>query len=117
MSKRITKTALTNRKRIDVLYKNISSYIHIARCNVLRTVDTEQVKAYWLIDRDIVEEEQKGKYSEEYGSFLLREMSLRLIKGFGQGFVCSTLADIRKFYLTYPKVHALRGEFMSENVC
>lgn len=125
MHKKTTKTALANRTRLDVLYKNISSYIHTARCNVLRTVDTEQVKAYWLIGRDIVEEEQRGKNRAEYGSFLLREMSLRLTKEFGQGFSVDTLERTRKFYLTYPgtqnpKSAAVRRKlqvpFFSENL-
>jgi len=110
------KTTAVNNKRIDALYKNISGYIHTARRNVLYTVDTEQVKAYWLIGRDIVEEEQKGKERAEYGSFLLQEISLRLTKEFSKGFGVRTLIDIRRFYLTYSvieekkKTHAVRAQ-------
>ena len=88
-------------KRIDTLYKNISGYIHEARRSAQRTVDVEQVKAYWLIGRDIVEEEQSGKERAEYGTFLLEEISLRLTKDFGKGFGVDTLERARKFYLTY----------------
>ncbi len=95
------KTTTANNKRIDALYKNISSYIRTARRNVLYTVDTEQVKAYWLIDRDIVEEEQKGKERAEYGVFLLQEVSSRLTEEFGKGFSVDTLERARKFYFTY----------------
>jgi predicted nuclease of restriction endonuclease-like (RecB) superfamily len=113
------KIALTNNKRIDTLYKNIAEYIHSARNNILQTVNVEQVKAYWLIGRDIVEEEQAGKDRAEYGAFLLEEISVRLIKEFGSGFGIRTLIDIRKFYLTYQldllnskkgKTHALRAK-------
>jgi predicted nuclease of restriction endonuclease-like (RecB) superfamily len=109
MSKKPSKD-LVNPKRLDAIYKNIASYIHTARNNVLQTVNIEIVKAYWLIGKDIVEEEQAGKQRAEYGSFLLKEISLRLTKEFGQGFGRSTLADIRKFYLAYQKVHAVRGQ-------
>lgn len=101
------------------MYKNIIGYIHDARNKVLRTVNTEQVKAYWLIGRDIVEEEQAGEKRAEYGVFLLEEISIRLIKEFGKGFGVRTLIDIRKFYLTYSpneinkrkgKTHAVRAK-------
>lgn len=113
MSKKSSKN-LIDHKRIDTIYKNISGYIHTARSNVLRTIDTEMVKAYWLIGRDIVEEEQSGKEKSTYGSFLLEELSSRLKKEFGEGFGRSTLADIRKFYLTYQIVHAVRGQSGSQ---
>lgn len=104
------KYSISDNKRIDALYKNIANRINIARQNVLRTVNTEMVSAYWLIGKDIVEEEQRGESRAEYGSFLLHEVSVRLTKEFGKGFGRSTLADIRQFYLTYQKVHAVSGQ-------
>lgn len=99
-------------KRIDVLYKNIANYIYSARQSVMRSVNSEQVRAYWSIGRDIVEEEQKGKNRADYGSFIIKEMSLRLTKEFGNGFSSRTLIDIRKFYITYSpeKTHAVRAQ-------
>lgn len=97
-----------NSKRVDVLYNNIAKHIRAARNNVLRTIDIEMVKAYWLIGRDIVEEEQAGKERAEYGSFLLQEISTRLTKEFGKGFSLSILTHIRKFYIVYQKSYALR---------
>jgi hypothetical protein len=84
---------------------------------VLCTVNTEQVKAYWLIGRDIVEEEQTGKERAQYGAFLLQEISLRLTKEFGGGFGISTLKDIRKFYWLYKNIpigHAVCGQSVPE---
>lgn len=92
---------IVDNKRIDSLYRNIANYIHTARNNVLQTVNTEQVKAYWLIGRDIIEEEQKGKVRAEYGAELLTYLSARLIKDFGKGFAPTTLRNIRQFYLAY----------------
>lgn len=112
-----TKIASTNTKRIDSLYARISSYIEDARHNVQRTIDTEIVKAYWLIGQEIVEEEQHGKKRAEYGSFLLQMLSERLTIQYGRGFGLSTLRDIRQFYLSYSHIsihHALRGESSSE---
>jgi predicted nuclease of restriction endonuclease-like (RecB) superfamily len=88
-------------KHVDTLYKNIASYVYAARHNVMRSVNAEQVKAYWLIGRDIVEEEQRGKERAEYGALLLQELSSRLTMEFHRGFSVDTLERARKFYLTY----------------
>ena len=101
-------------KRIQTLCKKVIGYIDVARYNVQQTVDSEMVRAYWLIGRDIVEEEQKGKKRAEYGSLLLNSLSTFLTNKYGRGFSVSTLRDIRQFYLIYheygPIHHAVRGE-------
>ena len=89
-------------KNIEILYQKVSAYIDQARQTIHQTIDTEMVKAYWRIGRDIVEEEQQGKKRAEYGSFLLNGLSKRLTKKYGRGFSGSTLRDIRLFYQTYP---------------
>lgn len=58
--------------------------------------------------------EQKEKEKAEYGSYIIKELSLKLKKKYGKGFAISTLKDIRQFYLSYsdhsPIGHALRGQ-------
>jgi predicted nuclease of restriction endonuclease-like (RecB) superfamily len=114
------KQVVISSKRVDALYKNISGYVHAARQNVLRTVNTEMVQAYWLTGRDIVEEEQKGAERAKYGAFLLEEISRRLTNEFEKGFSVDTLERARKFYLTYPgagdqKSAALRRKLQPPN--
>jgi predicted nuclease of restriction endonuclease-like (RecB) superfamily len=107
------KRNISNNKRIDVLYQNIAGYIRVAHNNIMYSVNTEQVKAYWLIGRDIIEEEQKGTERAGYGAFLLQEISARLSKDFGQGFGLATVKDMRRFYSVYAPIrHALRGELV-----
>ena len=72
-----------------------------ARSHVARTVNSAMVVAYWLIGREIVEEEQKGQKRADYGKALLQELSRRLGKRYGGGFSVTTLQDCRKFYLSY----------------
>ena len=91
---------------VDSLYQRVSSYLYQAKQNVLRSIDTEILKVYWNIGREILEEEQKGIKRAEYGKAILQHLSERLIKEFGKGYSKSTLADIRKFYLTYSKSDA-----------
>lgn len=91
----------TSPSRVDTLYKKVSGYIDHARKNVQKTVDTEIVKAYWLIGRDIIEEEQHGEQRAEYGKSLLKNLAERLQKKYQRGFGVDTLEQARKFYLTY----------------
>ncbi|MEW5758778.1 MAG: PDDEXK nuclease domain-containing protein [Candidatus Omnitrophota bacterium] len=91
-------------------YERIRKIIENARGNIVRTVNTEMVAAYWHIGREIVEEEQKGKNRAEYGQKLLGIIADRLSMDFGKGFDESNLRNIRFFYITYPKCDALRHE-------
>jgi len=91
--------------RIESLYKKTSSYIDHAKQNIQRTVDTEIVKAYWLVGRDIVEEEQAGKERADYGRNILKLLSEYLTKKYQRGFSVDTLERARKFYLTYQIGH------------
>lgn len=71
------------------------------------------MKAYWLIGRDIVEEEQLGSARASYGAELIKLLSQRLTKEFEKGFGIATLENARKFYIVYSqgKSYALRREF------
>ena len=100
--KKISALTSVDERNIDVLYQKASVYIDLARQTIHRTIDTEMVKAYWCIGRDIVEEEQQGKKRAEYGQFLLTGLSDKLTKKYGQGFSGATLRAIRLFYQTYP---------------
>ncbi len=94
----------------DQVYSKIRQIIESARSNIARTVNTEMVQAYWLIGREIVEEEQKGQKRATYGETLLKSLSEKLTRDFGRGFDDSNLRYIRQFYLTFPIRDALRHE-------
>ena len=46
----------------------------------------------------------------EYGTDLIKNLAEQLTEEFGKGFRVSNLKDMRQFYLTFQKSHALRGE-------
>lgn len=96
-------------KSVDI-YNRIRRIIESARSNIARTINFEMVRAYWLIGKEIVEEEQKGKNRAGYGKKLLENLAKKLTSDFGQGFDESNLRNIRQFYLIYPKCDALRHE-------
>jgi predicted nuclease of restriction endonuclease-like (RecB) superfamily len=73
-----------------------------ARSTAARSVNTTQVVANWLIGREIVEEEQKGKAKAEYGTRLLADLSGRLQEEYGNGYSVDNLEFFRRFYREYP---------------
>ena len=83
------------------LFGRIVDILEEARIHVARTVNSAMVVAYWLIGREIVEEEQKGQKRADYGKALLLDLSRRLNKRYGEGYSVTTLQNCRKFYLTY----------------
>ena len=92
------------------MYSRIRKIIENARRNIERAVNTEIVIAYWQIGKEIVEEEQWGKSRADYGKKLLEGLAKRLSDDFGKGFDDSNLWNMRKFYLTYPILDAVRRE-------
>jgi predicted nuclease of restriction endonuclease-like (RecB) superfamily len=83
------------------LYERIRQILESARSSVARTVNTTQVVANWLIGREIVEEEQKGKRRAEYAEQLLLELSARLTADYGRGYSVDNLEFFRRFFLEY----------------
>ena len=95
------------------LYNRIREILDSARAGVARSVNTAQVCANWLIGREIVEEEQKGKKRARYGEALLKDLSRRLSTDVGKGWSVRNLEYCRTFYLEYP---LLLGERKSNAV-
>ena len=102
------------------VYERIQSILEHSRAQVARTVNTEMVRAYWLIGREIVEEELRGHSRAGYGDELIAQLSARLGAEFGRGFTPSNLRYMRLFYLAYPRLvgqeihHAVRDELSEE---
>jgi len=104
-------------QRSPLLYQRIRQILEAARATAARSVNTTHVVANWLIGREIVEEEQKGKKKAEYGDALLEELSGFLTADYGPGYSGTNLRWFRQFYLEYQSLlpvriyHALRDEF------
>ena len=86
---------------IDALFNKVASHINEAQQAIQHTVNTEMVKAYWLIGREIVEEEQGGSERAGYGKALLKQLSTKLQGEYNRGFGVDTLEQARRFYLIY----------------
>ncbi|MGJ7545635.1 PDDEXK nuclease domain-containing protein [Variovorax sp. LT1R16] len=97
----------SRKKLVDVappFYGRVRDILEAARAGVVRTVNTTQVAANWLIGREIVEEEQRGQRRAGYGAKLLAELSARLNAEFGRGYSVDNLEAFRQFYLDYPQL-------------
>ena len=83
------------------LFDRVIIILDRARTNVVRTVNSEMVLAYWHIGREIVQELQEGEDRAGYGKQILAELSIKLNKQYGKGFSVTNLRYFRLFYQTY----------------
>ena len=105
---------------LDSLYLRVSSHIDSARQIIQRTVDTEMLKAYWKIGRDIVEAEQHGEARAQYGQALVQALSQKLTERYGKGFSETNVRNMRQFYLEYQPnsvSHSIHYAVSSEFQC
>lgn len=92
------------------LYHEIREILLQARHRTWQAANKEMVTAYWHVGRLIVEQEQSGKARAEYGKNLIEGLSSKLTADFGRGFDRSNLWNMRAFFLSFPKLEALRQE-------
>ena len=99
------------------MFVRVVSILETARTNVVRSVNSEMVTAYWLIGREIVEEIQKGEGHAGYGETVIDNLSIQLNNRFGKGFSITNLRYFRAFYLAF-KDRAVGGsnEFATQRV-
>lgn len=100
------------------IYTDIKLILEQARGNAVRAVNFSMVIAYWQIGKRIVQEEQGGKGRAIYGQSVLKNLSTKLTKNFGNGFSVQNLENFRKFYLLFPvelKSYALRRKSGNDN--
>ena len=91
------------------LYEFSRNLILDSRKLVYQTANFAMVETYWRIGEKIVEE-QGGEIYAKYGETLLKSVSERLTAEFGKGFTYVNLTNMRKFYVQFPNVYALRKE-------
>lgn len=93
---------------IDV-YNNVKEILEKARSNAYSSINFYMVRAYWQIGK-IINQAQAGNERAEYGTELLYELSKNLTSEYGKGFDKSNLSRMRKFFLLFNNVDALRQE-------
>ena len=96
----------------------IQQILRAAQASAARTVNTAHVVSSWLIGREIVEDEQRGRARASYQDRTLKQLAERLTKSFGAGYSAENLKKFRQFYLVFPDYlnreqigYALRTQF------
>ncbi|MCD4694641.1 MAG: PDDEXK nuclease domain-containing protein [Bacteroidales bacterium] len=98
------------------LFGKIREVILDARKYVSRRINYAQIVSNWLIGQMIVEDEQKGKHSAEYGKLVIEYLSKELLSEFGSGYSDTNLQYFRRFYLLYRIPYAVSGELQKGKV-
>lgn len=100
---------------LEDVYLEVVGHIQQARGRVVKSINHEQIIAYWHIGKSIVEKEQKGQARADYGKQLIKGLSQRLQSDFGKGYSKSNIAYMRQFYLLYSDriFHEARGKFIT----
>jgi hypothetical protein len=92
---------------IDAAYgavlADVTHLLESARRTAARSVNSIMAATYWAVGRRIVEFEQGGKDRAAYGTRLIARLAGDLTRRFGRGFGAVNLAQMRKFYQTWPK--------------
>lgn len=86
----------------EVLMQRIVQILDATRKQLVRTVNTTMVEAYWLIGRELVEALQHGEQRAVYGQELIIRLAEALQARYGSGFSEANLKNFRQFYLAYP---------------
>jgi predicted nuclease of restriction endonuclease-like (RecB) superfamily len=81
---------------------DVSDLLESARRAAARSVNSVMTITYWKVGRRIVEDEQGGKRRADYGTRLIKRLSVDLSRRFGRGFGVVNLTQMRKLYQLWP---------------
>ncbi|MDO4344537.1 MAG: PDDEXK nuclease domain-containing protein [Eubacteriales bacterium] len=84
-------------------FEDVRLILQQAREQAYSSASAIMTYAYWNVGRRIVEQEQLGEKKAKYGSYLIKNLSVKLSDEFGTGFSVANLRNCRQLYLTFPK--------------
>lgn len=88
--------------QLNNIVSDIRNIILNARNKAYASINQNLIHSNWEIGRRIVEEEQQGKVRAEYGTQLLKVLSLKITEEFGQGYGVRNLFYFKQLYLYFP---------------
>lgn len=95
----------------EALFSKVANIIDSGREEASQAIYNAMTKSYFLIGREIVEDEQNGENRAEYGKEVLKNLSDKLTLRYGRGFSVSNLKEMREFYLAYSKRQTVSVQF------
>lgn len=90
------------------LFIKLQNIISQTRTGAVRSINSWQVSANYLIGQRLVEHEQGGQQRAKYGKETLVSLSSQLTHEFGRGFSATNLELMRKFYKIYSQSDVLK---------
>lgn len=108
---------MENITAFDTLVADIVAIHTQATAQLYRVVNHTLVETNWQIGKRIVEEEQGGKATAEYGKRTLSLLSKQLTEKLGKGYSRSNLQNMRLLYLKYPICQTLSGKLTWSHYC
>ncbi len=96
------------------LFNQAVQIIILSRERVINQIYKESALTYFELGKIIVEKEQKGSSTTEYGSKVLSALSQKLTAKFGRGYSVTSLKDARRFYNIYKIGQTLSAQFNFE---
>ncbi len=99
------------------LVSDISTLLEQARRTAVRAVNSILTATYWKVGRRIVEFEQGGKETSEYGEKLLERLSADLTARLGRGFSRTNVSQMRAFYAGWEIVQTPSELFEARAKC
>jgi hypothetical protein len=94
-------SASVTAREVEPLIERVVAILEEARSQVVRTVNSVMVLAYWHVGREIVQFVQGGAKRAEYGEQMLEALSARLQERVGRGYSVRNLRYFRSFYQAY----------------
>ena len=96
-------------EKTEKTYQSIRGYVIDAQKKIYSALNTAMVTTYWEIGEQIYLASGKNDRAA-YGKQLLQYISQKMMNEFGKGYAVRNLQMMRKFYMTFPNVNALRSE-------
>lgn len=98
------------------LLTRITSILDLAKSQVVRSVNSAMVQAYYSIGQAIVEDEQQGDNKAGYGEALIKNLSQQLTESHGKGYSATNLKLFRQFYLRYRQIGHTASDSSSSEI-
>ena len=102
-------TIIAMERQNKLLSEDIRSILEKARSTAFDSMNVIQIKAYWMIGKRIVEEEQNGATRAQYGKKLIKSLSEELVPEFGSCCSERNLGYFRQFYLCFNDLEILNS--------
>ncbi|QNL40925.1 MULTISPECIES: PDDEXK nuclease domain-containing protein [Bacteroides] len=98
-----SENTISSSPKEEKFFNEIREMLRNARLQTYTAINSIMTQTYWKIGKRIVEQEQEGKERANYGSFLIKKLSIALSEEFGQGLSMANLWNFRQFYLVFPE--------------